>query len=147
MKKRQKIGRRLSGAGLRQPDQIAAGENGRNGVALDRRGFGQALSGNIIDDARRQPEFEKRVARKRLRTLIGCTLIRIGRSVSIGLDIRYRHISFRRTIFGHAIFGQVSVAVLHCGLDGHGHPSRKRSTAFRDTAAAIDPRLPNQCLC
>ena len=117
VQKRQQIGRRLAGAGLCQPDQVVAGENGRDGFLLDRCRFGQALRRDVVDDARREAELEKGVARKMAVFLRHLLAGFDGNGGLIGLDGG-------------------------CGLDGHGHPSRERAAASRDTAAAIDHRLP-----
>ena len=117
VQKRQQIGRRLAGAGLCQANQIMAGENGRNGFLLDRGRFGQALRRDVVDDARRQTKLEKGVARK--------------------IAAFFRHL-----LAGFNGNGGLIGLGGGWGLDGHGHPSRERAAASRDTAAAIDHRLP-----
>ena len=94
-----------------------AGENGRDGFLLDRGRFGQALRRDVVDDARREAELEKGIARKMAVFL---------RHLLAGVD-------------GNG--GLIGLGG-GCGLDGHGHPSRVRAAASRDTAAAIDHRLP-----
>ena len=64
VQQRQKIGRRLSSAGLRQTNQILALQDRRNGFLLDRCRGGQPLRGNVVNDARRQAKLEKRIAGK-----------------------------------------------------------------------------------
>ena len=117
VQKRQQIGRRLTGAGLRQADEIMSGKNGRNGLLLDRGRLGQALRRDVVDDARRETKFKKRIARK--------------------IAAFFRHL-----LSGFDRNGGLIGLGGGCGLDGHGHPSRERTAASRDTAAAIYHRLP-----
>jgi len=49
----------LTGAGLRGGEQIAAGEHDRDGLRLDRRGFGVARVGDRAGEFGRQAELGK----------------------------------------------------------------------------------------
>ena len=76
VQKRQQIGRRLAGTRLRQPDQVAPLQDHRNGVALDRRRDGQPLRRDVINNARRQPKLEERIALE-------------GRLIALGGQLRH----------------------------------------------------------
>jgi hypothetical protein len=49
--------RRLAGAGLRGGEKIAAGENDRDGLRLNRGGLGVALLGDGLEQLGRKPEI------------------------------------------------------------------------------------------
>ncbi len=49
-------GRGLAGAGLGDAEQVAAGENRRNGLELDRRRLRIILRGERIEQGLREPE-------------------------------------------------------------------------------------------
>ena len=151
---RQQIGRRLSRARLGKADQVTAREDGRNGVTLDGRRFGQPLRGDVVNDARRKPQLVEGVARKAVslggfagfQGLFGL----LGLFALFGLDSSLVSLDSGLSLGRHVCIRlnrKFGVGFLRCGLDGHGHPSRERSMASRDTSAAIDPRLPDQCLC
>ena len=65
IQQRQKIGRRLAGAGLREANEVAPFENGRNRVPLDRCRIGQPLRRDIVDNRRCQTKLEERIGCER----------------------------------------------------------------------------------
>ena len=105
VEQRQQIGGGLAGSGLRQPDQVAPLEDHRNGVALDRGGDGQALRGDVVDNARRDAELEERVARK-------------GRIRAV--DRNFRIVVLLRLVNGHRCPFRFSART---GLAARRHPS------------------------
>ena len=59
VERRQHERRRLAGAGLGDAEQVAAGEDGRDRLALDRRRLRIILRGKRVEQGLRKPESMK----------------------------------------------------------------------------------------